>query len=98
VVHVCNAANSDIAGFANRPVSCQWQLVKMPTAPLIRLELAILDRPSSPCRFESFLNVAQEDQAKVLAQLAGQDWFYLAFHGDVLSHQFIASRASPEDH
>jgi hypothetical protein len=43
VVHVCHAADSDIEGFSNRPVSYQWQLVKMPTAPLIRLELKILD-------------------------------------------------------
>ena len=88
VVRVCHAADSDIEGFPNRPVSYQWQLVKMPTAPLIRLELAILDRPSDPYRFESFLNVADDEQARVLAQLAGQDRLYLAFHGDDLSHRF----------
>jgi hypothetical protein len=88
VVHVCHAADSDIEGFANKPVSYQWQLVKMPTAPLIRLELTILDRPSNPYRFESFLNVAEEDQARVLAQLAGQDQLYLAFYGDDLTHRF----------
>jgi hypothetical protein len=88
VVHVCHAADSDIEGFANQPVSYQWQLVKMPTAPLIRLELTILDRPGSPYRFESFLNVAEEDQAKVLAQLAGQGQLYLAFYGDDLTHRF----------
>jgi hypothetical protein len=87
VVHVCHAGDSDIEGFANKPVSYQWQLVKMPTAPLIRLELTILDRPSNPYRFESFLNVAEKDQAKVLAQLAGQDQLYLAFYGDDLSHR-----------
>jgi hypothetical protein len=88
VVHVCHAADSDIEGFPNRPVSYQWQLVKMPTAPLIRLELAILDRPSDPYRFESFLNVADEDQARVLARLAGQDRLYLSFYGDDLTHRF----------
>jgi len=88
VVHVCHAADSDVEGFANKPVSYQWQLVKMPTSPLIRLELTILDRPNNPYRFESFLNVAEEHQARVLAQLAGQDRLYLAFYGDDLSHRF----------
>jgi hypothetical protein len=88
VVHVCHAADSDIEGFLNRPASYQWQLIKMPTAPLIRLQLTILDRPSNPYRFESFLNVADEDQARVLAQLAGQEQLYLAFYGDDLSHRF----------
>jgi hypothetical protein len=88
VLHVCHAADGDIEDFANKPVSYQWQLVKMPTAPLIRLELAILDRPANPYRFESFLNVVEEDQAKVLAQLAGQNRPYLALYSDDLSHCF----------
>jgi hypothetical protein len=60
----------------------------MPAAPLIRLELAILDNPFNPYKFESFLNVAQEDQARVLVQLVNQDRLYLAFYGDDLSHRF----------
>jgi hypothetical protein len=60
----------------------------MPTAPLIRLEVVILDRPANPFKFEPFLNVAQEDQARVLARLANQDRLYLAFYGDDLTHRF----------
>jgi len=91
VVHVCHAADSDIEGFANKPVRSQWQLIKMPNAPLIRLELVIFDRPDYPYRFESFLNVAAEDQARILAQLAGQDQLYLAFYDDKLDyhHAFL---------
>ena len=88
VVHVCHAADRDIEGFANKPVVYQWQLIKMPSAPLIRLEMTILDHPTNPYRFESFLNVAMEDQARVLAQLANQDQLYLAFHGDDYEHSF----------
>jgi len=88
VVHVCHAADSDIEGFSGKPVLYQWQLVKMPTALLIRLQLTILDRPRNPYRFESLLNVAEQDQAAVLAQLASQDRLYLAFHGDDLRHRF----------
>ena len=88
VVHVCHAADADITGFADKPILYQWQLIEMPTAPLIRLELNILDRPDAPYKFESFLNVSEEDQARVLAQLANQDELYLAFYGNDLTHQF----------
>ena len=88
VFHICHAADSDIEGFANKPVLSQWQLIKMPTAPLIRLELVIQDQPGTPYLFESFLNLAEEGQAAILAQLAGQVRLYLAFHGDDLQHRF----------
>lgn len=88
VVHICHAADSDIEGFRDKPVTYKWQLIKMPTAPLIRLKLTILDRPAQPYRFESFLNVAQEDQARVLVQLANQDQLYLAFYDDDMNHRF----------
>jgi hypothetical protein len=70
IIHVCHAPDEDIEGFSGKPVSSRWQLVNMPTAPLIRLELAIQDRPGDPYRFESFLNVAAADQAHVLGRLA----------------------------
>lgn len=60
----------------------------MPTAPLIRLELAVFDHSTHSYRFESFLNVAQKDQLRVLTQLANQDRLYLAFHGDDLNLRF----------
>ena len=88
VIHVCYAADEDIAGFADKPVRFQWQLIKMPTAPLIRLEMLVLDIPLSPYQFESFYNVAQEDQARILAQLANQENLYLAFFGDGFTHYF----------
>jgi hypothetical protein len=88
VVHVCHAADRDIESFAGKPLLYRWELASMPTAPLIRLEVVILDDPANPYRFESFLNVAQEDQARVLAELANQDRLYLAFYGDDLTHRF----------
>jgi len=88
VIHVCHAADSDIESFANKPVLYQWQLIEMPTAPLIRLEMTILDDLVNPYKFESFLNVGREDQARVLAQLANQDRLYLAFYGDDFHHRF----------
>jgi len=88
VVHACHAADRDIEGFTGKPLLYRWELVNMPTAPLIRLEVVILDDPANPYRFESFLNVAHEDQARVLAELTNQDRLYLAFYGDDLTQRF----------
>ena len=88
VVHVCYAADTDIASFTDQQVIHQWQLIMMPTAPLIRLELTILDKPGNPYQFESFLNLADEEQAYILAELANQDQFYLSFYGDDLKYRY----------
>ncbi len=88
IVHVCHASDADIEGFVDKPVRYQWQLIKMPTAPLIRLDITILDRPENPFKFESFLNVAAADQAQVLADLANQDKLYLAMYGDDLKYRY----------
>ena len=88
VVHICHAQDTDIANFADKPVISQWQLIKMPSAPLIRLELIIIDFPDNPFCFESFLNIADDDQEKILAELAGQDNLYLAFYGDDLEYRY----------
>ena len=89
IVHICHAPDTEIDGFANKPVTSRWQLIKMSTAPLIRLEVKILDRPENPYRFESFLNVAEQDQKKVLTELANQDQLFLAFYGENLDFRFI---------
>jgi len=88
IVHVCHASDSDIEGFRDKPVRSQWQLIKMPTAALIRLQLDVMDRPEDPYRFESFLNVEAEDQAHVLANLANQEELHLAFYGDDLGYRY----------
>lgn len=88
IVHICHASDRDIASFKEAPVRYQWQLIMMPTAPLIRLELVVLDNPVNPFKFESFLNVAEADQAQVLADLVEQDELALAFYGDDLTYRY----------
>jgi hypothetical protein len=82
IVHVCHASDADIEEFRDKPILYQWQLIKMPTAPLVRLDMTVVDRPEDPYRFESFSNVTAEDQAQVLAELANQEKLHLAFYGD----------------
>ena len=45
--------------------------------------------PVTPFRFESFLNIAEDDQANVLAELANQDRLYLAFYGEDLKYRYM---------
>jgi hypothetical protein len=88
VVHVCHAPDADIEGFRGQPASYRWELVEMPTAPLVRLGVRIFDRPAQPFFFESFLNVGEADQLHTLTRMAGQDKLYLAFYGDDLEYRF----------
>jgi hypothetical protein len=88
IIHVCHAPDKDIDSFPHHPVTYCWQLIRMPTAPLIRLELLILDNPANPYRFESFLNIAAADQARTLYELASQEKLYLAFYGDQLDYRY----------
>jgi hypothetical protein len=87
VVHVCHASDQDIEGFANQPTAYQWQLGLMPTAPLLRLEITIFDHPQNPYRFESFLNIGQEDDTRLVEQLLSQEKLYFAFHGEDFTHR-----------
>ena len=96
IVHICHAPDRDINGFRGRPVHSSWQLIEMPTAPLIRLELVVMDNPFDPFRFESFLNVGERDQLQVLAQLAAQEELHLAFYGDNLNYRFTTTIAHNE--
>ena len=90
IVHVCHASDEDIDNFADKPVEARWDLIEMPSAPLVRLELLVYDDPRDPFCFESFLNVAAPDQLAVLAELAGQEELYLAFYGDDLTYRYTA--------
>jgi len=90
IVHVCHAADEAIDNFVDQPVEARWDLIEMPSAPLVRLELLVYDDPRDPFCFESFLNVAAPDQLAVLAELAGQEELYLAFYGDDLTYRYTA--------
>lgn len=96
IVHVCHAADADIENFADKPVRPQWELIKMPTAPLMRLALTIQDDPIRPYTFESFLNVGDIDQRAILARLAGQEELYLTFYGDDLTYRYTVALAQDE--
>jgi len=96
VVHVCHAPDADIAGFVDKPALAGWELIEMPTAPLVRLEFLVFDTPTAPYRFEHFLNVAEPEQHALLAELASQEEFQMAFFGDDLTYRHTV--AVPHSH
>jgi hypothetical protein len=97
VLHLCHAPDEDIEDFRGKPAAFRWQLVEMPTAPLVRLEAFIFDNPIAPFRFESFLNVGDEEQLNVLSQLASQEELHLVFFGDDLEYRFTKTLPHGED-
>ena len=54
------------ARFRQAPVQWHWELIEMPTAPLIRFRVMILDNIYAPYALEHFLNVADPEQARTV--------------------------------
>jgi len=88
IVFLAAASDTDVEGFAGSPVISQWQLVEMPTAPLVRLHLTILDRPHNPYRFETFFNITSTESCRILSEQLSQESLVLAFLGSDLEHRF----------
>ena len=85
---VTHAADADIKRFRHAPVLWQWELIPMPSAPLIRYRAEILDNPADPYRLEHFLNVADSEQARCLARLVNQPELTFDFFGDEYEYAF----------
>jgi hypothetical protein len=89
VVYICHMADAVIDGLIDKPVWYQWNLIEMPSAPLIRLDFYIVDDPNNPFGIVSYLNVGAEGHARLLDQLMNQDQLFLAFYGDNLDYRYI---------
>lgn len=63
------------------PIYIRRQLYSHPAAPVIRTVLSLYDHPNEPLHFESFINVAAEDQRADFAALADQKQLLLLFYG-----------------
>jgi hypothetical protein len=69
------------------PIGLRHELYEHRSAPVIRTVLTIMDRPQSPLRVETFINVAEEDQRADFAALADQERFMLLFYDEQLQHR-----------
>ena len=89
VVHICHAPDVDIQGFQGETSKLQLGTNRDANCASCTPGRAIL-RPDllNPFLFESFLNVDEQDQLGVLAQLASQEKLHFAFYGDDLEYRF----------
>lgn len=69
------------------PMFVRHQLFGLPSAPVIRTVLTLYDVPQHPLRFESFINVAADDQRADFAALANQDQLLLLFYDEQFRHR-----------
>lgn len=81
VSFVTYAPDEDIESFRRAPVLYRWELIQMPTAPLIRFRATILDDPRSPYALEHFLNTSDLEQARILSRLIEQKELSFDFFG-----------------
>lgn len=86
---VTHASDEDIQGFSGAPVLCDWELIEMPSAPLIRFRALILDDLLAPFGLENFLNIDDPGQARCLQLLAGQDFLSFDFFGE--DYEYVGS-------
>ena len=55
-----------------------------------------MDRPQSPLRVETFINIAEEDQRADFAALADQEQLLLLFYDEQLQHRLTKLVPYPE--
>ncbi len=69
------------------PIGITHELHRHPAAPVIRSVLAFYDQPDRPLTFDTFLNVADDDQRGCFASLAAQEELTLLFYNEQLAHR-----------
>ena len=97
VSFVTHAPAGDIAHFHRTPVRWRWELIEVPTAPLIRFHAAILDDPASPYLLEHFLNVDDRGQARCLSRLVQQETLLFDFFDRDYEYAYSKQFPPPEE-
>ena len=69
------------------PVTVSHELYLHPSSPVIRTLLTLYDDPAHPLAFESFINIADDDQRGDFIALAAQDHLVLLFYDETLAHR-----------
>lgn len=88
VTHLCRLADQAIERVYRKPIKYQWQLIKTPSASLIRLEVIMFSSVANPERLETFFDVRENAHLDVLGRLSVQDALHLSFYGDDDAHWF----------
>ena len=94
---ITHAADGDIEDFRRAEVAYRWELVEMPSAPLVHFQAAILDNPWSPYLLEHFLNVADPEQAEILTRLVRQEQLCFDYFGTDYEYRYSKYLVHPAD-
>lgn len=87
-VFVLKAPAIDIASSRGQvPIHITHGLYMHEAAPVIRIVLTLVDDPTSPLAFETFVNVADGQQRTDYAALMTQDTLLLLFYDESLTHR-----------
>ncbi len=78
------------------PIGLQHALYDCPTAPVIRMLTTIYDRPGQPLKFETFVNVGDEQQRADFAALGAQDALFMLFYDQGLTHRLTKQVQLPQ--
>lgn len=95
VAFVTHAGEADLASSQGKLVAYRWELHRLPTAPVIRLRAAILDRPEVPFVLETFLNIGDEEQREVLERLTRQPVLSFDFFGEDFTYCYTKQLDHP---
>lgn len=93
VTFVAHVNDADLAQFRGAKVLSRWELHTMPTAPLIRFHLAILDHVGQAYHLEHFLNVGEAEQARYLGHLIRQEQLMFDFFGSDFEYGYSTTIA-----
>ena len=92
---LAKASDEDVASFRGKaPIRTQWELGRFACGSVLRLHVAIFDRPDNPYRFETFLNVSDPDQLACGEQLLIQETLPLHFFDSQTEYVFTKMIAS----
>jgi len=95
IAFVTHASEADIESFHGTQVLYGWELYQLPSAPVIRLRLLILDDPDHPFLVETFLNVGDEEQREYLESLASQRMLPFDFFGEDFTYRYTKELNHP---
>ena len=95
IAFVTHANETDIQSIQRQPALYGWELYRLPTAPVIRLRLLILDDPDHPFLLETFLNVGDEEQREYLERLTAQRVLPFDLFGEDFTYRYTKELAHP---
>jgi hypothetical protein len=87
-VLVVKAPGPDIRSVRGRvPMQLRHELYEHPQSPVIRLVTTVYDKPEHPLAFETFFNVADEQQRTDFAALQKQKRLLMLWYDEALQHR-----------